>query len=311
MALAGNFSMTRVLFCLLFFSGVLTAFAAEGHRIAVMPFRGDKSVTPEQLDFITGNFTSELIEIGGFTVLDRNNMDVILREQGFQQSGACNSSECQVEIGQLLGVDYLVNGNMVKFGPEFAFRLEYLDVSTGQVKYTVKYAKEGQLHKVYKVACQELAKGLALKAGVKTKSDTESDAEVADAQQENEETEAAQSTGLSEELFAVQPEENLKPSISGDAVSAKPSDRSGLSTKRKIALGMLAPVFGGLGGGYYFDGKGVEYGEDYDAALAVSSRTDAQKAYDNEVKMENYRNISYGLAVGTLVIGLGLWFLPE
>lgn len=298
--------MIRLISLILLFSGMVS-FAADGHRIAVMPFRGDKSVTPEQLEFITGKFTSELIEIGGFTVLDRNNMDVILKEQGFQQTGACNSSECQVEMGQLLGVDYLVNGNMVKFGPEYAFRLEYLDVSTGQVKLTVEYSKEGQLHKVYKVACEELAIGLAEKAGVKIKPDTD----VANNKKQNEETETSQSTGLSEELFAVQSEENVKPSISGDAISTKAADRSGLSTKRKIALGMLAPVFGGLGGGYYFDGKGVEYGEDYDAAIATASRTDAQKAYDNEVKMENYRNMSYGLAIGTLVIGLGLWFLPE
>ena len=72
--------------------------------IAVLTFKGDNIVTPEQLAFITTKFASELISSGAFTVLDRNRMDAILAEQGFQQSGTCNSTDCNVQVGQLLGV---------------------------------------------------------------------------------------------------------------------------------------------------------------------------------------------------------------
>ena len=131
------------------------------HMIAVLPFVGDQSVTPEQLNFITGKFAGELISTGAFTVLDRGKMDFILKEQGFQQTGVCNSSECKVQIGQLLGVDFLVAGNMVKFGPEYAFRLEYIDVSTGQLVKSVDISRKGDLYEVYKEICHEGAMKLA------------------------------------------------------------------------------------------------------------------------------------------------------
>ena len=66
------------------------------------PFVGDKSVTAEQLNFITGKFAGELMNTQVFHMLDRGQMDYILKEQGFQQTGTCNSSECQVQMGQLL-----------------------------------------------------------------------------------------------------------------------------------------------------------------------------------------------------------------
>jgi TolB-like protein len=130
-------------------------------NIAVLSFSGDETVTPQQLAFITGEFASELSNSGVFTVLDRNRMDDILKEQGFQQSGACSSSECKLQMGQMLGVDNLVVGSMVRFGPNYAFRVEYLDVATGVILKTVSFEKAGELHQVYRRACAEGAATLA------------------------------------------------------------------------------------------------------------------------------------------------------
>ncbi|MBF0433628.1 MAG: hypothetical protein HQK83_20280, partial [Fibrobacteria bacterium] len=52
---------------------------------------------------ITDRLRTELFKTGSFTVLERDKMKEILEEQKFQVSG-CISSECLVEIGQLLGV---------------------------------------------------------------------------------------------------------------------------------------------------------------------------------------------------------------
>ena len=38
-----------------------------------------------------------------YRLVDRNMMETVLKEQGFQQSGICGN-ECAVEVGQLLGV---------------------------------------------------------------------------------------------------------------------------------------------------------------------------------------------------------------
>jgi len=262
--------------------------ATEKSRIAVMPFLGDKTVTPEQLDFITGKFTSELINSKRFTVLDRKNIDVILKEQGFQQSGVCNSSECQVEIGQMLGVDFLVNGNMVRFGPEYAFRIEYVDVSTGEVSATVEISKKGELHEVYRPASRELAQRLAQK--VSADSDASND-----------------SKPLSNsELYEVEGSEpeNVDAGVTG-------SDSKGLSLKRKIALGLLAPALGGGGAGVYFNNEGVSALEDYDQAVADGDFDAANTAWDEQDNAKNMRNISYSVSAFSLVTGIVLWFWPE
>jgi TolB-like protein len=133
---------------------------AKRLNIAVIPFVGDSNVTPEQLSFITGKFAAELLKTGAFTVLDRGKMDFLLREQGFQQSGACNSSECKVQMGQLLGVDNIVAGNIVKFGPEYAFHIEFIDVTSGQIVNTVEISKSGDLFQVYKSICSQGANKL-------------------------------------------------------------------------------------------------------------------------------------------------------
>lgn len=114
---------------------------AQPPQLAVIDFTGDANSTAEQLDFITGELASELVKTNAFVVLERGRMDAILQEQGFQQSGACNSSDCRVQVGQMLGVDKLVAGSLVRFGPQYAFRIEYLDVATGRILQTISLEK--------------------------------------------------------------------------------------------------------------------------------------------------------------------------
>ena len=157
----------RIWVLLLLFSalGICAAEKPKIPNVAVMDFTGDTTVSVDQLKFMAGKFTSELIHSGAFTVLDRGKMDFILKEQGFQQSGACSSSECKVQMGQLLGVDFLVSGNLVRFGHEYAFRVEYINVGSGQIERTVELSEKGELEDVYKELCTEGALQLAQGAG--------------------------------------------------------------------------------------------------------------------------------------------------
>ena len=263
----------------LYAQGVVPAVKKGSPTVAVLPFIGDKTVTPEQLNFITGQFTSELISTGKFTVLDRGKMDFILKEQGFQQTGACNNSECKVQVGQLLGVDNLVAGNMVKFGSKYAFRLEYIDVRTGQMLKTVEFSKEGDLSEVYEAVCSEAARKLS-EAVYKTES--------------------------------VSPESGAKkvtPVVPADALPMRVSKP--LSLKRKIAIGLWGSALLGAGGGYWFDSKGKDYAKDYDGAKTLGDSLQASVAYHNINNAKTDRAVSYGISIGTLILGAILWFLPE
>ena len=58
---------------------------------------------------LTGKLCSELLSSGKFTLVERERMDAILKEQGFQTTG-CSSNECVVQIGHILNVQNMVAG---------------------------------------------------------------------------------------------------------------------------------------------------------------------------------------------------------
>ena len=61
-------------------------------NIAVLDITGSfKDFTRDDLVAITSRFETELMKTEKVKVLERRNMDMILQEQGFQQSGACNT----------------------------------------------------------------------------------------------------------------------------------------------------------------------------------------------------------------------------
>lgn len=268
----------------------LASFALQPN-VAVLNFKGDQTVTAAQLDFITGKFASELLATQSFRVLERGQMDQILREQGFQQSGACDAGECQVQMGQMLGVDKLISGHMVQFGSEYAFRLQYIDVVSGAIEKTVELTATGELQDVYKAVCKEGAKRLATWINKDAKAPTK----------------------------VVEPKSEA-PVVPADAIPKAAPSRP-LSGKRKIALALWGTSLAGAGGGYYFNGQAVNHADDYDAAQAsyldpsvdrqAEALREGQDAYDNLQSAQTGRTVSYGVSAGAAVLGAVLWFWPE
>jgi hypothetical protein len=248
------------------------------------------------LSFITGKFSGEVMRTNAFTVLDRGRMDYILKEQGFQLTGACNSSECQVQMGQLLGVDFIVVGNLVRFGSKYAFRADYIDVGSGKVLYFAEQEESGDLEDVYGDLCLGVAQQLAQMA--------KSAPLVADA--------------LSPVIPTQTGIQGPAPKVPADVLPVVPSKP--LSGKRKFALALWGTALLGSGGGYYFNGKAKGYMTDYNAANTAweipANRTEAlvtdlTESYDDATNAKTYRSISYGVSLTALVAGAVLWFLPE
>jgi hypothetical protein len=86
---------------------------------------------------VSERLRSELIQQGAFRLLERAQMDMILQEQGFQQSGACNTSECQIQVGQLLGVDRIIVGTVGRIDDLWTITARILNVETGEVLFSV------------------------------------------------------------------------------------------------------------------------------------------------------------------------------
>ncbi len=74
--------------------------------IAVIDLEGI-GISKDETNLLTNRLRNELVKTKAFRVVERQEMSKILKEQKFQASG-CTSTECAVEIGQLLGVERIV-----------------------------------------------------------------------------------------------------------------------------------------------------------------------------------------------------------
>lgn len=98
--------------------------------VAVMPFSTDSSLTPGQIAVFQQRLMSYARETQRWQMIERSQMDVILQEQGFQQTGSCEK-ECQVEMGKLLGADLLVVGSIARLGKQWSITANLVNVGTG------------------------------------------------------------------------------------------------------------------------------------------------------------------------------------
>jgi len=116
----------------------LNLFAQEAKKpmVAVLPFTS-RVLDSSAIDGLVSAMGSELINTGAFRVMERSQMEGILKEQGFQQSGACDGQECAVEVGKLLSVDQMVLGNIAKVGSTYTLTARLVSVQTGEVLKSV------------------------------------------------------------------------------------------------------------------------------------------------------------------------------
>ena len=153
--------LTLIVFCVqLFVPFALSSVMAQNpdKRIAVLDLSG-QGISQAEAKTLTDRLRSHLVRTGVFTVLERDQMDEILQEQGFQQSG-CVSDECLVEIGLLIGVQRMVGGSIGKIGQTYTLDLRIIDVSTGRIEKTVSEDYRGErdgLLDVLRVAAERIA----------------------------------------------------------------------------------------------------------------------------------------------------------
>lgn len=120
-----------------------------------------QGIEQSSASIITNRLRNELFKTGVFTVLERGKMEEILKEQGFQQSG-CTSDACVVEVGQLLGVKYMVAGSIGKLGKTYTISTRLIDVATGKIVLTADTDCKCDIDDVLSNSTVEIAGKLAL-----------------------------------------------------------------------------------------------------------------------------------------------------
>ncbi len=149
--------MNRLL--LFVFTLIFYAFSQETKTAAVMELSGS-GIEPSDIQTLTSKLGSELVKQNVFTVLERSEMGLILQEQGFQQTG-CTSSECAVEIGQVLGVQYIVTGSIGKIEDMYYIEVRMVDVGSSKIAKTADRNVHGTLKDVLIEAIPAIAAELS------------------------------------------------------------------------------------------------------------------------------------------------------
>ena len=81
--------------------------------------------------------------------MERDQMQEVLKEQGFQQSGTtCSDEGCMVELGRMLGVKRLVVGSIGKLGTMFMVNVRSINIETGKVEKVVSEDVRGNIEDV-------------------------------------------------------------------------------------------------------------------------------------------------------------------
>lgn len=127
--------------------------SAEPPTVSILGLTGlpDSSV----MNAMTNRLQTEVIRTKKYRVLERAEIDEILREQGFSQTG-CTSSECAIEVGQLLNVQNVLLGSITKIGSLYSVAIRVVNVQTGVIsKQTTFDCEECSIETLYKDGIQQ------------------------------------------------------------------------------------------------------------------------------------------------------------
>jgi len=154
----------------LFGSAAQTYAQQASKTVAVLDIEAKGGITSSEAGTLSDRLRTELVDLNVHTVLERGQMEAILSEQGFNQSG-CTSSECIVEAGRLLGVQQMIAGDVGKLGNVLTIDIRVFDVSTGKIVRVHKQDYKGEISGLLPIM-RIIARDLAGLKPVKKKSKT-------------------------------------------------------------------------------------------------------------------------------------------
>ncbi|MBA7627040.1 hypothetical protein ES703_34501 [subsurface metagenome] len=135
-----------LIFPLLF---LLTALSAESLSIAFLPIE-NLSANP-RYDYLEGIIKGilqyDLSSEPGLEVVDRSQLEHILKEQELRLGSLADDQGKALEVGRIIGADYLLKGEYVFLGDEVLVTISLLDVTTARTTtFRERGSSENILH---------------------------------------------------------------------------------------------------------------------------------------------------------------------
>jgi TolB-like protein len=154
------FLIAGILFC------TVAPFAQTGKKIslAVHDLQAE-GVEQSEAKLISERLRAGLLNTGLYRVMERGQMDAVLKEQMFQQSGACSDQACLVEMGQLLGVEQVLSGTVGKIGQTYTLAVRLIDVATGEILTALNSDCKCAIDEVMQTSTKDIVNQLVRKSG--------------------------------------------------------------------------------------------------------------------------------------------------
>ena len=115
----------------------------ERPTVAILDFEG-RGINILEAQTLTDRYGSEMNKTDRVRLIERQTMNEVLEEQGFEAAG-CVSDECAAEVGAMLGVQLMVSGAIGKIGDTYTIDVKMFTVATGEAESMRSVSYQGPI----------------------------------------------------------------------------------------------------------------------------------------------------------------------
>ena len=131
--------MRKIIITFLLMITAIAAIAQDKTRIAIFDFKAGAGVENATVKSLSDILINSLFSTNHYTIVERSQIDNIIKEQGFQKSGM--TDESSVAIGRVMNVKAIVLGTVVWFEGEYNIDIRLVDVESGELISTAGATK--------------------------------------------------------------------------------------------------------------------------------------------------------------------------
>lgn len=146
-------------FLILLLSALSVAIFAQEKQVAILePIAMTKEVSTMHRSMVRGEMVKAISRQSGYAAFTRTDIDQIMSEQNFQQSGMVDDAT-RKRIGAMQGVDYVCVTKITKEGNNYYLEANLVNIETGKISNPATQYGEldgGSLSNML-VACEKLA----------------------------------------------------------------------------------------------------------------------------------------------------------
>ena len=142
----------NTLIALVFFGLFVSLAATAAPQIAVLDTVLAAGVDPAAGLLVTNKIEEEFVNQKKYRVLDRANIERVLREKEFQLSSGIVRNEEVRQAGEYLGADFVVVANVSRIGQTYVISAKMIDISSGEIAAQASAQQAGRIDVLLDVA---------------------------------------------------------------------------------------------------------------------------------------------------------------